>query len=442
MNQKAAFFVSFIIYNLFFIMFNLETLGSGIGGNSTSPFAIVLVYGTVWLIFTGIGLGFYFGASAYVKMKGPQKIAIDTVYMTQTSVDSILKTDPDFNVDNFLGQVHKLASKLNTAWVENKMEMVRNLVSAGIYNRFKIQLELMKLQGIQNLMKNWVLESASIVAVDSDAVYQTIHVEIHAYAKDVNVDTKLAEAEKQKRLNEAPQTDYYEIWSFVRKKEAVTKKQGGALSGNCPNCGGDIHDLGELNKCKYCHAIINSGDYDWVLAEITQKVEWNESSSTQDVTRKARELNPSVNRQVIEDRTSYLFWRWIEARAKGSGKYLKRDATLDVQEKIKEKEFLSDVAVGSSDLKQIETKDEKFFATVKILWSASFKPNQEPIHQQSKFIVSMPVNVIRKGGLSSNSCESCGAPLPESDSLKCEYCGADVPAQVNDWIIEEIKTKN
>ncbi len=442
MSQTVAFFVSFILYNLFFILFSLDSLGSGVSGNSTSPFAIVLVYGTVWLVLTGIGLGFYFLVSAYVKVKGPKKIEISTVYMTQTPVDSILKTDPNFHVDDFLGQVHKLAAKLNTAWTQNKMEIVRNLVSAGIYNRFKIQLELMKLQGIQNLMKDWVLESASIVAVDSDAVYQTIHVEIHAYAKDVNVNANLSDLDKQKLLNDSSQTDYYEIWSFVRKKDVVTKKQGGALSGNCPNCGGDIHDLGEINKCKYCNAIINSGDYDWVLAEITQKIEWNESSSSKDITERAREINPSINRQVIEDRASYLFWRWIEARAKGSGKYLKRDATQSIQKQIQEKEFLADVAVGSSDLKQIEIKDEKFFASIKILWSANFQPGQEPIHQQTKFLVSLPVNLARKGGLSSNSCESCGAPLPESDSLQCEYCGANVPAQVNDWILEEIKTRS
>ncbi|MCX7999392.1 MAG: TIM44-like domain-containing protein, partial [Leptospiraceae bacterium] len=420
----------------------LETIGSGFGGNSNSPFAILLVYSTVWFTITGLALGFVFLVNGYLKIRGPKKIGIATTYLTSTSVDSILKSDPNFDVDNFLTNVHKLASKLNTAWIENKMELVRNLVSAGIYNRFKIQLELMKLQDIQNLMKNWVLESATIVAVDSDDVYQIIHVELHAYAKDVNISISLQNTEKQKLLEEAAQTDYYEIWSFVRKKDVITKKQGGVLSGICPNCGGDIQNLGELNQCKYCHAIINSGDYDWVLAEITQKVEWNESSSSQDVTRDARAKNPSVNRQVIEDRASYLFWRWIEARAKGSGKYLQRDASKEVQASIQRKEFLADVAVGASDLKQIEEKDGYFLATVKILWSASFSQGKEPTHQRSKFVLSLPVSLIRKGGLSSNSCESCGAPLPESDAIKCDYCNADIPPQVNDWILTGVNTKS
>lgn len=442
MSHKAAFAVSFLIYNVFFLIFTYEIVGKGFGGNSNSPFAILLVYGTVWLVFTGGALGFLFAVNAYLKMQGPKKVGIGTAYISLTSVDSILKNDPHFDVDVFLNQVHKLASKLNVAWTENKMELVRNLVSAGIYNRFKIQLELMKLQGIQNLMKNWVLEYAAIIAVDSDDVYQTIHVEIHAYAQDINVATNLEAREKQKLLDESPQTDYYEIWSFVRKKDVVSKKEGGILSGNCPNCGGNIHDIGELNKCKYCGAIINSGDYDWVLSEITQKVEWNESSSKQDVTQEARKKNPSVNRQVIEDRASYLFWRWIEARAKGSGKYLQRDATLELQNSIREKEFLADVAVGAVDLKKIEEEEGYFHATVKILWSASFSKDQEPIHQKSKFILQLPVNLIRKGGLSSNSCEACGAPLPESDSLKCDYCDADVPPQVNDWILRSVNTKS
>ena len=40
---------------------------------------------------------------------------------------------------------------------------------------------------------------------------------------------------------------------------------------NCPKCGSPLGDnMGEVSKCDHCGTITNKGDYDWVLAEITQ----------------------------------------------------------------------------------------------------------------------------------------------------------------------------
>lgn len=444
MNKGIAVFFSICIFTFFYIWFNAgEMAGVFDKNNKDSPFSVLFVYGSVWAFFTGLGAIFYFVVSAIMKKLGPKKIQLVTRRDFSTPLGDIKSKDPNFLPDSFLKNVGKLAEKLNTAWTQNKMGTVRNLVSAGIYNRFKIQLDLMQRQGIQNLMQDWFLDSVTMVAVESDEVYQTAHVEIHAWAKDLSINKDEPEAKKMELLREATQSSYYEIWSFVRKIGAITKKEGGILSGNCPNCGANILDLGELNQCKHCKSIINSGDYDWVLAEITQKIEWSSGSHGSDLLSDVRKRNASVNRQVIEDRASYLFWRWIEARSKGKPNVLKRDASENFIKQIsKSKEFISDAAVGSVDLVNIVEREEKYFVNVKILWSASFQENAEPKHRRNLFLLSIPKQMQRKGGLSGNSCEACGAPLPESDSLNCEYCSAEIPSLVNDWLLESIeKTK-
>jgi hypothetical protein len=445
MKKSTAVLVSIFIFIFFYVFFNGGDLANALDkSNTNSPLGVLFVYGLTWSFFISLSAGFYFIVLYTMKRIGPKKIALSTRRDFSTPLGDIKKKDPEFNPDLFLKNVGKLAEKLNHAWTKNKMGLVRNLVSAGIHNRFKIQLNLMERQGIQNIMQDWFLDSVMLIAVESDEVYQTAHVEIHAWAKDATLDKSIPDTKKYEILRDSPQTDYFEVWSFVRKVGAITKKEGGVLSGNCPNCGADIQDLGELNQCKHCKSIINSGEYDWVLAEITQKIEWNPNQSHgSDLLAEVRSTNPSINRQVIEDRASYIFWRWLEARSNGKPEMLSRDASPSVQKMIsKSKEYIADAAVGSVDLKNIKETGGKFFVKVKILWSASFQVGYEPKHQRHLFTLSFPKNLTRKGGLSGNSCETCGAPLPESDSLQCEYCGAVVPPQVDDWILESVEKSN
>jgi RNA polymerase subunit RPABC4/transcription elongation factor Spt4 len=137
--------------------------------------------------------------------------------------------------------------------------------------------------------------------------------------------------------------------------------------------------LGELNQCKNCKSIINSGEYDWVLSEITQIEEW------------------------------------------------KPDNKNDVN--LKEYAKVTDI-------------DSFHKAKVLVLWSGASSPSSEPVHQRHILHLSIRVGTEKKSGLSENSCETCGAPLPESDSLTCEYCGDSVPKTVADWLLDRIEVLN
>lgn len=441
LSRIPAYLVAILIYTFLFSAINSTALQKVVGGSDSAIGFLFTSFGLGWLFFCLLGAGFWVLVHFSMNSLGPKKVEMETLQrFTDNSVNKLKQNDPAFDPTQFLNDCGKLASKLNTAWTQNKMGLVRNLVSSGIHNRFRLQLGLMKLEGVQNHMKNWFLDTINLISVEVDPIYQTAHVEINARAKDVTLPLNASQGEVEKALAEASQEMYFEVWSFVRKNSAITKKGQGLLNGNCPNCGANIDDLGESNQCKHCKSIINSGDYDWVLAEITQKEEWKpgESSNSIDLST-IREKNPSVNRQVIEDRASYLFWRWIEARTKGSFQPLKRYSTDNFLKSFNaQKNYIVEAAVGAVDLKDCRISGENLLASISVLWSASFNEGSEPKNRKNILTLKLPLHSTTKNGLSENSCETCGAPLPESDSVKCEYCGADIPAVVNDWLLDNI----
>lgn len=432
---------NFVIYSLYFLISYLifaamekEPITSMLKKNAEIDSPGAVIFFTWAFILSGIA---YLISHWILNKKDAKKEEIETNYYdaSQTIVQKIKSSDPDFEVNQFQKNVGTLVEKLNKAWCENKMGNVRNLVSAGVYNRFKIQLDLMKKQGIKNVMQNWALSSVDLIEVEVDEDYQTAHVQIFAYAKDLNVGQNLSSDVIEKLFSEAKQAPYTEIFSFVRKKTGKTFKGKSLLEGNCPNCGAPIEGLGESNQCTHCHTIINSGEYDWVLSEITQVEVWNEAGTTRNVQlAEFKAKNPLAARQIIEDRASYLFWRYMESLAQGSVDAVKRDCTLDLSNNWNNEKILySDIAVGAVDLDEIYFEGENINAVVNIQWSQSFNP------QESMFTLSLAPSATKNSGLAENSCTNCGAPYPDSDAHACEYCNHPIPKVVNDWLLSGIE---
>ncbi len=414
--------------------------------SSSAPFfskeilPFVQIWAGLWIL---AGL-VYFLFTLIHRAIGPKEIELESNYLDQPQESKkIQKTDSEFDPVRFLKNCESLAAKMNHAWCENQMGTVRNLVSSGIYNRFRIQLKLMELQGIKNIMSDWVAGSLVLKSAEPKGLYQTIHVELSAYAKDLNVPLNTPKNEIQGLLKSSQQTNYTEIWSFVRKKGVASKEKYSLLEGNCPNCGAPISDLGELNQCKSCKSIINSGEYDWVLSEITQIEEWKPDNKKDVDLKEYAKITPLANKQVIEDRASYLFWRWIESNALDKDQPLQRDSTTHFLKQSRPKtNYIYNTAVGAVDLQNFTDLDRFHKAKVLILWSGASTASSEPVHQRHILHLSIASGTEKKSGLSENSCETCGAPLPESDSLKCEYCGDSIPPTVSDWLLDRIEVVN
>lgn len=363
-----------------------------------------------------------------------------------SGLGDIQQRDPSFSTDSFLSWVHEIDDLVQDAWSRGDMSPVRNYLSDGLYRRFATQLSVMKAQNVQNPVADHEIVKCVIHAVEHDVHFDTIHVVIEAKARDTEVDAALSYDEAIAKAKRASLEKYTEIWSFLRKPGAVTLDDKGFAEGTCPNCGASL-DNAQSTKCEYCDALVNSGDYDWVLAEITQSIEWRPASTgTVSGLMELQQKDSEFNRQVAEDRASYVFWRWLEAMVTGSKAPLAKCATPQLQQEVLDKAPLTHfkAAVGSVDLVQIEVganadgsaARDKYVA--KILWSSAATPKSAPVHRANVFVFGRDQAPQKDGGLSFAHCAECLGPLSENDSNTCEYCGAALASGKVDWVLENV----
>ncbi len=378
--------------------------------------------------------------------EGPPQPMIDlkkpTTYRFDEAVaQSVRQTDPDFDPQRFMEQCVKTAEILQRAWSNGEMAPARNYTSQGLYNRFKIQLDLMiEKEGVKNVLGDFRVHDVMVNTMSMSKVFQTLHVALTCSALDTMVKPYATDPEVRAAINRATRTSWVEVYSFTRKLGVKTNTSRDWLKGECPNCGYVPDNFSQNNKCSACGSIYNSGEYGWVLSEITQLEEWKPQSA-EDVPGLAEieGKNLSMNREVLEDRASYLFWRWMSARINGDSSLLKRDSAEGFSSGISQAEGLTDIAVGAADLESVETTDKDAIARVRILWAAAFKKGEEPYHQENMFTLSMPLSMQTNNGLADHSCPSCGAPLPDSDALNCSYCGNPLPRIVEDWLLAGVE---
>src|SRR5262249_40853484 len=121
---------------------------------------------------------------------------------------------------------------------------------------------------------------------------------------------------------------YTEIWSLVRRHGAQTRTDPAKVGQACPSCGAPL-DGGEVICCRYCKALVCSGAHGWGLAEITQVVEWHPSAGGVQGLEDLRTVDPGVAQEPLEDRASYLFWKWVQANREGTPAKLRKCATAD-----------------------------------------------------------------------------------------------------------------
>ena len=362
-----------------------------------------------------------------------------------SGLEGIRQRDPGFDSEAFLAKITKVDAAVQDAWCRGDMLPVRTFLSDGLLRRFAAQLSIIKYQGIRNAMADHQIIKSHIHAVEQDTHFDTIHVAMEATARDVEVSADLSYEEAMKLAAKARKETYTEIWSFLRRPGAKTLTGGGAVDGYCPSCGAPIQ-MGQATRCEHCEVLINSGDYDWVLAEITQPIEWRPSSTG--TVRGIEELSsrdPGFNRQAAEDRGSYVFWRWVEALVTADVGPLAKCASPEMKARMVDQvkggpAALFKTAVGSVDLVACEVGADggrdHYYA--KVLWSSARSGKAAPAPSGNVLMLGRKAGATDSGGLSYARCPECQGPLGENDAPTCEYCGADLSAGNADWVLDAV----
>jgi tellurite resistance protein len=374
-------------------------------------------------------------------------------------VAALKAKDPQFELMGFFDRTKQLFLDIQDAWFLRFLEPVRRFLSDSTYTRLATQLQLMRVQGVRDAIADVRVLDLHIIGLEQTPFFDSVHVRIKASMRDADAPASATDDQARALALKKDSETFTEVWTFLRRPGVTTDASKGLAQGFCPNCGAPFTG-GAANTCDHCKAIVNSGNYDWVLAEITQGSEYVGANAAVEGLARARHRDPELTTEVLEDRASLVFWKWIEAQVVNDAGRLAKVAAPGFVERLRgslgelsssghQKVFL-ECAVGSVNTLSIVGDGENELVNVEIRWSA--KSGVVPFGQKLPTLPSVPQRSVftllrkagaatpSKAGVSTSRCPHCSAPLSDNGSTSCEFCGTALASGERDWVLHEVNS--
>lgn len=294
MNKKLLWFIwiTLLFWNILLQIDFVEARAGGSsssrssGGSSSSSFSSSNSYSTSSWSFNPIGIIVFIiivvvifnkikkapgGLQEVLKQIKLQQDGSKTIDITPAEdiwqkIATLKEKDPGFNEQQFLDRTSTAFFKIQNAWWKRDMNLARAYISDNVLRRFSLQLEEHIQNGVTNKLESLSLDNTKITDIQSDENFDTIDVWLTATAKDYMVK---ADSWEYVSGNKNEFVTWDEQWSFIRSSKAKTLVDKWVNVDKCPNCGAAL-SVNISGECEYCHSNVTKGDFDWVLAEITQ----------------------------------------------------------------------------------------------------------------------------------------------------------------------------
>ena len=372
----------------------------------------------------------------------------------QQGLIRLKQSDPEFRTEAFLSRVRVGFLKLQHAWSAQDLVSVRPFISDGIHERFSLQFNEQRAFGYRNQMDDISILGCSLAHVQCGRAFDVATVCITARAKDFRIST--ADGHLIEATTEPER--FVEYWSFIRTHGVRTiLNKAGLIEGDCPNCGAPV-EMNAGAKCQHCQALLRSGQFDWVLAEITQENEWKVRNMPPPGALKIAKTDPGFHIQDLEDVTSVVFWRKAQADRLGKVDSLRKVASAELCEsyaaKLKpnadgKRAFLCDCSVNAVDTVGVITDPDVDLALVNVCWMArKFESNEKGALRSNRdwmlwhtlFVLSRKsgVKTVAADCMSSAHCPSCGGSFSNDTSNACDFCGTVLNDGTRGWVLSAI----
>lgn len=389
------------------------------------------------------------------RAEGERRTAVSSANVDQWTA-ALKAKDPTFDLLPFLDRTKRLFVELQEAWFLRDLEPVRRHLSDATFQRLSTQLKLMDLQGIRDAIADPQVLDLQLIGLEQTTAFDTVHIRVTASLRDDDAPNTFTDEQARQKAQKKSPEKFTEVWSFVRKPGAQTKVGDDGFQGKCPNCGAPFSG-GAANRCEFCSAIVNSGQHDWVVAEITQAAEYSSSHETADGIARTRQADPAFSTELLEDRASLSFWRWVEAQVTADSSRLVKLASPAFLKELEQqigslrssnrKKLFLECAVGSVDTRLLSTDGPDELASLEIRWSARIavfpeggKPPNMPSQPQRWVMVLQRragAQTPAGNGMATNRCPTCAAPLSDNGQPSCEFCGTLLASGERDWIIRD-----
>jgi hypothetical protein len=309
--------------------------GGGSGGGSGGGGAIlqIIIYLIIEQPEIGIPLlivfcvGYYFThrsvANAVTNNRIDRGMQAQDEVRTSQGMLNLQASDPAFDARAFYQRVTEAFLKMQDAWCAQVLASVDAFISDAVRERFKLEFMQARHLGEKDRMAQIQVQSVSLAHATNDHLYDTAVVAIDASAVDQTIS-----ASTGKVLSGSDESvPFREYWTFLRRRGAKSSNKPGLMEGNCPNCGAPL-SINQSTQCPNCRAMIFSGEFDWIVTEITQASVWRPESETtvpgiEDLIK--RDQNFSLAQ--LEDTASVMFWRKASADLDGKINPLKKICT-------------------------------------------------------------------------------------------------------------------
>ncbi|MCA8914013.1 MAG: TIM44-like domain-containing protein [Planctomycetes bacterium] len=176
--------------------------------------------------------------------------------------------DPNFDWSVFTARAHAVFTKLQEGWTRRDENILRPFELDHVYDTHRIWLERYREEGVVNVLKDIKIEYIKPVKIENDAWFDSITVRIRASMLDYkqrDSGQHLSGATRKRKV-------FTEYHTLVRRSTDRARKNPEPL--RCPQCGAPLDKISQVGVCGYCDSRITTGEFDWVLAEITQDEEY------------------------------------------------------------------------------------------------------------------------------------------------------------------------
>ncbi len=368
---------------------------------------------------------------------------------------ALKKRDPAWNSATMISRGKAAFALIQEAWSDQKLEKAQAFLSDAIYEKFRLQIAELQERGIRDRIDSITLHDIRIAQLESDETFDTLHLYFRAHAANFKVDAKTG-----KRLSD-DSGEFEEYWSFLRRPGAKTLAKG-LIEGYCPNCSAPV-GMNRAAKCEVCNSFLRSGEYDWVLSEITQASAWSVREAVAVPGLDAmRRLDAGFSVQQMEDLASLAFYRHEMAIRLGTPETIAKLAldsfVAEFPAKIRKEHdgtrlYYTSCAVGSVDTKLIETGEPLDRVWVEIAWSGRTTRRMPdgrevvggicpPRRHFYVFVRKHGVETDVRLSLSSAHCPNCGAPEQNVTDHICPYCQTVRNDGSKGWVLESVLPVN
>ncbi|MGC8775367.1 MAG: TIM44-like domain-containing protein [Chlorobaculum sp.] len=359
-------------------------------------------------------------------------------------------TPPGFDQAAFLAKVRKAFLEVQMAWSAQSTDMMRRFISDGVYQRFNTQFKMMRLLQQGNPLSDINISMLWVDRVEQDGRYDIVHAGVKASMTDRFI------CALNHALDEEGTSEFVEYWSFIRKRGVAGRDI--YESEQCPNCGAPLpKDMGEVCKCKYCNAVVNSGEFDWVLAEITQQEDYRRDEfhleKMPGLEAKVAEMDSAYGDfvvQLVEDKASNAYMQMMTARAMHDPSIMRRFVSDELFRQLapqyeQNREIFNRIFLNRVTLVKAGQRDGKNILTFALTCSyqrAVLTGNSVRLvdpeiveHEEMMTLTRDAGAGAGQGSIYQHTCPACGAPVKDTLDIKCAFCGSTLNSTANDWVV-------